>query len=322
MVRVGLIVLSLLLLAACGTSPAPEQEGGKVAAGCGTSAPLRAPLLGAFDLDTLIGAHDVLLVDVRPDSVYASGHIAGAVQVWRPDYASAKYPYGGMALERDALASLMDSLGAGPETHVVAYDGKNGCDAARLWWLLKRYGHDRVWVLEDCAAGYARKRGKSLEVGLPAAPVAGGFTFTRDEDPSWVISKEALHAALGDPSTLIIDTRSKEEYRGDYTKKGAARPGHIPGALFWDWNYALQSDTSATVWPTSVMLGQLEARDIRDLDAYDRVVVYCHSGVRSAHTTLVLRELLGHQHVTNYDGSWTEWSHHPDLPAATVEKQQ
>ena len=39
------------------------------------------------------------------------------------------------------------------------------------------------------------------------------------------------------------------------------------------------------------------------------VITYCHSGVRSAHTTLVLRELLGFEHVHNYDVSWIEWSY-------------
>lgn len=60
----------------------------------------------------------------------------------------------------------------------------------------------------------------------------------------------------------------------------------------------------------------------RNPEEADCVVVYCHSDVRSAHTTLVLRELLGHPNVTNNDGSWIEWSHHLDLPVATVEKQQ
>jgi thiosulfate/3-mercaptopyruvate sulfurtransferase len=39
------------------------------------------------------------------------------------------------------------------------------------------------------------------------------------------------------------------------------------------------------------------------------VITYCHSGVRSAHTLFVLKELLGYGKVQNYDGSWTEWSH-------------
>ena len=44
------------------------------------------------------------------------------------------------------------------------------------------------------------------------------------------------------------------------------------------------------------------------------ILVYCHSGVRSAHTTFVLTQLLGYENVKNYDGSWTEWSYHNDLP--------
>jgi thiosulfate/3-mercaptopyruvate sulfurtransferase len=38
------------------------------------------------------------------------------------------------------------------------------------------------------------------------------------------------------------------------------------------------------------------------------VITYCHSGVRSAHTAFVLREIFGYTDVRNYDGSWTEYS--------------
>ncbi|HBB48729.1 MAG TPA: hypothetical protein DCZ44_03730, partial [Flavobacteriaceae bacterium] len=44
------------------------------------------------------------------------------------------------------------------------------------------------------------------------------------------------------------------------------------------------------------------------------VVAYCHSGLRSAHTTFVLTELLGYKNVKNYDGSWTEWSNFDNYP--------
>lgn len=36
------------------------------------------------------------------------------------------------------------------------------------------------------------------------------------------------------------------------------------------------------------------------------IIVYCHSGVRSAHTTFVLTHLLGYKNAKKYDGSWTE----------------
>ena len=36
-------------------------------------------------------------------------------------------------------------------------------------------------------------------------------------------------------------------------------------------------------------------------------IAYCRIGERSSHTWFVLRELLGHSDVKNYDGSWTEY---------------
>ena len=40
-------------------------------------------------------------------------------------------------------------LGIGNATHVVAYDVHGGCAAAaRLWWTLRVFGHERVAVLD------------------------------------------------------------------------------------------------------------------------------------------------------------------------------
>ena len=38
------------------------------------------------------------------------------------------------------------------------------------------------------------------------------------------------------------------------------------------------------------------------------IVTYCRSGVRAAHTYLLLRH-LGYPRVRNYDGSWLEWAY-------------
>ena len=46
----------------------------------------------------------------------------------------------------------------------------------------------------------------------------------------------------------------------------------------------------------------------------DPIISYCRIGERSAHTWFVLRELLGHDDVKNYDGSWTEWGNLVNVP--------
>ncbi|CQD03976.1 thiosulfate sulfurtransferase [Mycobacterium europaeum] len=68
--------------------------------------------------------------------------------------------------------------------------------------------------------------------------------------------------------------------------------GHVPGAIRLDW----RSDEE---------LAKLYAD--AGLDGTKETIAYCRSGERSSHTRFVLRELLGHKNVTNYDGSWTEY---------------
>ena len=48
----------------------------------------------------------------------------------------------------EPLAEKLAAAGVSGETQVVAYDDSSGAFAARLWWLLRWMGHDRVAVLE------------------------------------------------------------------------------------------------------------------------------------------------------------------------------
>jgi thiosulfate/3-mercaptopyruvate sulfurtransferase len=94
----------------------------------------------------------------------------------------------------------------------------------------------------------------------------------------------------------ILDVRSRGEYDGTLGNACDPRQGHIPGSL----NLDVQE------------LMMLEADEVRArLGAESEVVVYCHSGTRSAFAAQRLRE-LGYD-ARNYVGSWHEWSR-TDLP--------
>jgi thiosulfate/3-mercaptopyruvate sulfurtransferase len=58
-----------------------------------------------------------------------------------------------------------------------------------------------------------------------------------------------------------------------------------------------------------LQVGRRPARALRraGLDGSQPTIAYCRIGERSSHTWVVLRELLGHSDVKNYDGSWTEY---------------
>jgi thiosulfate/3-mercaptopyruvate sulfurtransferase len=106
----------------------------------------------------------------------------------------------------------------------------------------------------------------------------------------------------------IVDVRSPKEYAGELLapenlpQEGAQRGGHIPGAQNIPWATAVAED------------GRFKSVDelksiysAKGIDGAAETIAYCRIGERSAHTWFVLRYLLGHERVRNYDGSWTEW---------------
>jgi thiosulfate/3-mercaptopyruvate sulfurtransferase len=52
----------------------------------------------------------------------------------------------------------------------------------------------------------------------------------------------------------------------------------------------------------------------KGIEEGDDIIAYCRIGERSAHSWFVLHELLGHENVKNYDGSWTEWGNLVNVP--------
>jgi thiosulfate/3-mercaptopyruvate sulfurtransferase len=110
-------------------------------------------------------------------------------------------------------------------------------------------------------------------------------------------------------SRPLVDVRSPGEYTGellhmpDYPQEGALRGGHIPGALNKPWKQAAQDDGS---FKPADDLRKIYADEL-GLETGDDIIAYCRIGERSSHTWFVLQELLGHENVKNYDGSWTEY---------------
>jgi thiosulfate/3-mercaptopyruvate sulfurtransferase len=97
----------------------------------------------------------------------------------------------------------MGQLGVDDQTTVVAYDVGNVIWAARIWWALHYYGHDKVYVLEGGAAAW-EATGKPLttEVIQPQPK-----TFVPHTRPAMRASKAHVLAAIDDPDTTIIETR-------------------------------------------------------------------------------------------------------------------
>jgi thiosulfate/3-mercaptopyruvate sulfurtransferase len=250
----------------------------------------------------------VILIDARPDETFKEGHLKGAVQIWRPDIQSNLFPYKGMMLEKQQLELVLGELGATSKSIFVVYDNNGSTDAARLWWILTTYGHSKVYILD----GGLRSAPKGLMNREITTPKATKFQFPDAEHLDLKVNKEDVLAAITDSNTILLDCRTSDEFTGKTIKKNAFRGGHIPTAIHLNYNQSIAYHNALKFKPYQELMQIFQV-----IPKDKRIIVYCQSGVRSAHATFVLHKLLGFPNVANYDGSWIEWSHDKALPIVT-----
>jgi thiosulfate/3-mercaptopyruvate sulfurtransferase len=285
---------------------------GTVLAGC--SAPVaeqeHSAILEFKSLNGLLGSdQNTVFIGMRPYGKYQKGHMLRAVSMWRTELERTALPYGGMAIDKASLAKLLGDKGINGENTLVVYDDKGNVDAARRWWLLKLYGFEKVKILD----GGLHAWGNPLDTARTQRP-AQVLLFTAPEHPEMTIAFDAFEELRTLTNVHVIDNRSPEEFEGMVMKTGAFAAGHVPNALNKCYSNSIDGRDGAQMKLKSVH----ELREIYGALAAptDTVLLYCHSGVRSAHTYMVLTEVLGYAHVSNYNGSWIEWSSFSQNPTA------
>lgn len=274
---------------------------------------LAAPL-GAEPLPRFVDARgawilmsrQAALLDARTPTAYGKGHLSGARRV---DWESFSDPSGPLAKGRlhpdeGVLGRLAGAAGVTNGRPVLVYgDPLAGWgEEGRLAWMLELLGHPDVHVLDGGVAAWTAAGG-TLTREVPAAATG---TFEVRPIPATSATAEDVKRAIGAPGTLLLDTRTDEEYRGA-TWYGVPRGGHVPGARSFPWKQLL--DGSGKLLP---------AARIRELagaggQAPTTIIAYCTGGVRSGFVYWALAH-AGVTGVRNYPGSWWEWSGRSDLP--------
>ena len=265
-------------------------------------------LINADELLKLTKNKNVKILDFRKKEAYQKGHIKNAIQIWRSDLENPNYKYGGMMPTSKQIETLFSNLGIHSEDTLVIYDDKGLCEAARLWWVLQIYNFTSVKLLHGGIQAWKSANGTISNLEPEFSKTT--FELSKTDKNKLYISKEQVLKALS-KKTILLDTRSKAEFYGEKQKKGAAKPGRIPNSINIDWAEAIHFHGNQLIKPIEELEKIYSKLNIKKNDS---IILYCHSGVRSAHTTFVLTELLGYKNVKNYDGSWTEWSHFDNLP--------
>ncbi|AXK86663.1 sulfurtransferase [Nocardia farcinica] len=244
----------------------------------------------------------VVFVEVDEDtSAYDNGHIEGAVRLdWKNDLQD---PVRRDFVNQQQFSDLLSARGISNDDEVILYGGNNNWFAAYAYWYFKLYGHNNVKLLDG-----GRKKWELDGRPLSTEPVNRPATQYKASAPDLSIRafRDEVIAAIGTKN--LVDVRSPDEFSGKILapahlpQEQSQRPGHIPGAINVPWSKAANEDGT---FKSDEELTEIYKE--AGLDPEKETIAYCRIGERSSHTWFVLQELLGHQNVKNYDGSWTEY---------------
>lgn len=251
---------------------------------------------------------DYVIIDCRFDlsdpnwgyKDYLKYHIPNAI------YADLDKDLSGLKTEitgRHPLPASSDFLvtcslwGIDPQKQVVVYDTAAGSFAARLWWMLKYYGHLNVAILEGGISAW-----KSYDFPLESGnfvPKPSRFSATPNQ--TMLVTATELEEIIETDDKLFLDARSPERFSGkeEHIDKIA---GRIPKSI----NFFHQSnlDTHGNLLPNNELLAKYKQL-IGNTSPQD-VILYCGSGVTSCFNIAVMQH-IGMGIPRLYLGSWSEW---------------
>jgi thiosulfate/3-mercaptopyruvate sulfurtransferase len=204
------------------------------------------------------------------------------------------------------FAKLMGEMGVSNDSRVVFYDQKGLASAARGWWLMGLFGHDKAAVLDGGLPKWIAERRPTGD-GTAAAPAPA--TFRADPRMRRLRGVGDMLRNVESGAELVLDARAAGRFTGAVPEPRAGmRSGHIPGSASVPYTDLLNADG------TFRSVDEVRARfEQSGVDGKQPVVTSCGSGVTACILTLGLR-LAGFPDGAVYDGSWTEWGGRADTP--------
>lgn len=271
------------------------------------------PLVTAEELAGRFGEPGLAVLEVAfdpSDAAFRERHVPGSRWAWWKELlwheTDRRFP------EPETMAARLARLGVHGDAELVLV-GDPIQFATYAYWVLHMLGR-RARVLDGGRARWLAG-GFPVERGAPPSPAPAEHPPGR-ADFSASVGRDGVLAALAGDDVRIVDLRSPEEYRGERVAPptapfdhGAERRGHIPGARHLWFERLLAED--------GTFRREAELREaFREVGVDDgaAVITYCRLSHRAALGWFVLHELLGHDDVRVYDGSWTEWGSMVGMP--------
>ena len=242
------------------------------------------------------------------DTEFAEKHIPGAIRFNIDDIADPHATLAHMLPDAALFAAKVGALGISNLHHVVVYDTYGLQSAARVWWMLRVFGHGNVSLLNGGLPKWEAEQ-RPLEAEVQRRDSA---RFVATFRPELVRNADELLGNINTRAWQVADARDVGRFTGAAAEPRAGmRSGHIPGSR------SLPFPELLTAQRTLQSAAELDAAfKTSGIDLSAPLVTTCGSGVTACILALS-GYLLGASEIAVYDGSWSEWGGRDDTPLDT-----
>ena len=265
---------------------------------------------------------DLMILDVQPNiHDYIMGHIPNAIYLNEGFLRSAWKGLPAMYVPGESIKPILDRTGLDPNKPTVIYSGAgryskctaglgDGLEQPMMAYSLARFGHKKIYILDGGIEKW-KDEGRELTKVYPQCKESD---FNVDVQKDYFVTYDEFRAMKDREDVIVFDARPADVY-----EQGGLWPklGHIPGAFSLPWRNLMTKDNAR------LLKSDEELKEILgkfDMTQDKTLLIYCGTGREATNEFCILKWHFGHDKIKIFEGSFTEWSSHPENPTVTGSK--
>jgi thiosulfate/3-mercaptopyruvate sulfurtransferase len=266
-------------------------------------------------LQTHLEDAGLTILDCQPNiHDYVAEHIPGAVYMSEGLLRVSRGGTPGAYAPPEALQPVLRLLGLRATLPVVVCTGTgpvkgwgDGLEQTMVAYSLARFGYDNVYVLDGGIDKWKEEQ-RALTKVFPKVEESDFGVQVRRE---YFVEYEEFKVMKDREDVLLLDARPAAVYEG---QGPWIKPGHIPGAVNLPWASLMDEENKRLLKPDEEIQAILEAHGAMP----DKTILCsCGTGREATNEFLLFKWYLGYPKVKIYEGSFTEWTSHPENPTVT-----
>jgi thiosulfate/3-mercaptopyruvate sulfurtransferase len=218
------------------------------------------------------------------------------------DLSDTKSAFGFTLPKIEHLQAAYRNAGISDDSKVVFYSSGHLMWATRAWWLLLSSGHKDVAVLDG---GFRKWTSEDKPTSNIAQVYEAGSFNAKFDESKWA-DKDKVVNGISDTEVCTINALSPGVYSGD-ADMHYGRRGHIENSKNVYYEDVLIEGCFKSAAEIETVFTE------KGILNKSKIITYCGGGISATIDTMAL-SLIGHEGVSVYDGSMSEWVKDESLP--------